>query len=82
MSIVGPRPEVPEVMALYGQYAEEYLSVKPGITCLSKCTGRDKLTKQETIEIDIDYIRRRSIGLDITVIWKTFLQVIFRKNVH
>lgn len=81
MSLVGPRPEIPEVMALYGQFRDEYLSVKPGVTCLSKITGRDKLTKRETIDFDIDYIRRRSFPLDIKILWKTFCNVVLRRDV-
>jgi lipopolysaccharide/colanic/teichoic acid biosynthesis glycosyltransferase len=82
MSLVGPRPEVPDVMELYGQYAEEYLSVKPGITCLSKCSGRDTLTKEETIQLDLDYIQRRSFLLDAKVLWWTFVGVVLRRDVH
>jgi lipopolysaccharide/colanic/teichoic acid biosynthesis glycosyltransferase len=82
MSLVGPRPEVPDVMALYGEYAEQYLSVKPGITCLSKCSGRDALTKEETIQLDLDYIRRRSFLLDMKVLWWTFIGVLLRRDVH
>ncbi len=82
MSLVGPRPEVPDVMELYGQYAEEYLSVKPGITCLSKCSGRDSLTKEETIQMDLDYIQRRTFLLDAQVLWWTFVGVVLRRDVH
>jgi lipopolysaccharide/colanic/teichoic acid biosynthesis glycosyltransferase len=81
MSLVGPRPEIPEVMALYGAYRQEYLSVKPGVTCLSKCTGRDRLTKRETIEFDIDYIRKRGFGLDLGILWRTFRGVVLRRDV-
>jgi lipopolysaccharide/colanic/teichoic acid biosynthesis glycosyltransferase len=81
ISLVGPRPEIPEVMELYGAYREEYLSVKPGITCLSKCTGRDRLTKRETIEYDLEYIRRRGIRTDIKILWQTFRSVLMRRDV-
>jgi lipopolysaccharide/colanic/teichoic acid biosynthesis glycosyltransferase len=81
MSLVGPRPEIPEVLALYGAYRDEYLSVKPGVTCLSKCTGRDRLTKRETIELDLNYIRRRSFSLDFKILWRTFRSVILRRDV-
>lgn len=81
MSLVGPRPEIPEVLALYGRYREEYLSVKPGITCLSKCTGRDRLTKRETIELDLSYIRKRSFLRDCGILWQTFQGVVLRRNV-
>ena len=81
MSLVGPRPEIPEVLALYGPYREEYLSVKPGVTCLSKCTGRDRLTKRETIDFDIKYIRERCFRLDLTILWRTFRGVVLRRDV-
>jgi lipopolysaccharide/colanic/teichoic acid biosynthesis glycosyltransferase len=81
MSLVGPRPEIPEVLALYGPYRQEYLSVKPGVTCLSKCTGRDRLTKRETIDFDIQYIRERSFRLDLTILWRTFRGVLLRRDV-
>jgi lipopolysaccharide/colanic/teichoic acid biosynthesis glycosyltransferase len=81
ISLVGPRPEIPEVMALYGKYRDEYLSVKPGVTCLSKCTGRDRLTKRETIEYDLDYIRRRNFRADIRILWRTFRSVVLRRDV-
>lgn len=81
MSLVGPRPEIPEVLALYGPYRSTYLSVKPGVTCLSKVTGRDRLTKRETIEFDLGYIRNRSFKLDFRILWKTFRSVILRRDV-
>ena len=81
ISLVGPRPEIPEVMALYGKYRDEYLSVKPGVTCLSKCTGRDRLTKRETIEYDLDYIRRRNFRVDVRILWQTFRGVVLRRDV-
>jgi lipopolysaccharide/colanic/teichoic acid biosynthesis glycosyltransferase len=81
MSLVGPRPEIPEVLALYGPDRPEYLSVKPGVTCLSKCTGRDRLTKRETIDFDIKYIRERGFGLDLKILWRTFRGVVLRRDV-
>lgn len=81
MSLVGPRPEIPEVLALYGPYREKYLSVKPGVTCLSKCTGRDRLTKRETIEFDLIYISKRGFLYDLQILWRTFRGVILRRDV-
>ena len=81
ISLVGPRPEIPEVMTLYGAFRDEYLSVKPGVTCLSKCTGRDRLTKRETIEYDLDYIRQRNFRLDLKILWRTFRSVLARRDV-
>ncbi|HLP97417.1 MAG TPA: sugar transferase [Sideroxyarcus sp.] len=81
MTLVGPRPEIPEVSALYGAYREQYLAVKPGVTCLSKISGRDLLTKEESIRMDIGYIENRSLALDMSILWRTFWSVINRKNV-
>ncbi len=82
MSLVGPRPEIPEVLALYGEFREAYVSVKPGVTCTSKCTGRDSLSKQETVEMDLQYIRERSFSKDLSLIWKTLKSVILRNDVY
>lgn len=82
MSLVGPRPEIPDVLALYGEHRDEYLSVKPGVTCASKCTGRDSLTKQETVEMDIQYIRTRNFRLDMSLIWRTLKSVAMRRDVY
>jgi lipopolysaccharide/colanic/teichoic acid biosynthesis glycosyltransferase len=76
MTLVGPRPDIPEVLDLYGEYRAEYLSVKPGITCLSKVTGRDRLTKNETIEIDLNYIRNASWQMDRGILWRTLKGVL------
>lgn len=81
MTLVGPRPEIPDVSALYGKYRDKYLSAKPGITCLSKVSGRDLLTKEQTIQMDIGYIENRSFMGDMKILWETFWSVINRKNV-
>jgi lipopolysaccharide/colanic/teichoic acid biosynthesis glycosyltransferase len=81
MTLVGPRPEVPEVLDLYGNYKTEYLSVKPGITCLSKISGRDYLTKRETIEMDLAYIRSASLKKDWEILWQTLKAVLKRQDV-
>jgi lipopolysaccharide/colanic/teichoic acid biosynthesis glycosyltransferase len=82
MTLVGPRPEVPDVLDLYGDYKAEYVSVKPGITCLSKISGRDSLTKRETIEMDLAYIRSASLHMDISILWKTLKSVLLRQDVY
>lgn len=81
MTLVGPRPEIPDVSALYGKYRESYLSAKPGVTCLSKVSGRDLLTKEQTIRMDIGYVANRSTALDLKILWATFWSVINRRNV-
>ena len=82
MSFVGPRPEIPEILSLYGPYREKYLSVKPGITCFSKITGRDHLTKLESILLDLAYVEQKKMTTDIEIFVKTFKAVILQKNVR
>lgn len=81
MTLVGPRPEIPEVAVLYGAYRAKYLAVKPGVTCLSKVGGRDLLTKEQTIRMDIEYIENMSVAMDLKILLKTFWSVINRRNV-
>jgi lipopolysaccharide/colanic/teichoic acid biosynthesis glycosyltransferase len=80
MSLVGPRPEITEVLTLYRESALRYISVKPGVTCLSKITGRDLLTKRESVELDLCYIDTMSFGLDIKILWRTFGNVLFLRD--
>lgn len=77
MTLVGPRPEIPEVLRLYGECAPRYLSVKPGVTCMSKITGRDLLTKRESVNFDLEYIDKMSLRLDLRILWETFRNVLF-----
>lgn len=71
MSIVGPRPEMPFIVAQYEPWQRSRLEVKPGITGLWQVLGRKDLPLRENIEYDFYYIRNWSIWLDITIILKT-----------
>jgi len=82
MSLVGPRPEIPEVLSLYGPYRDKYLSVKPGVTCFSKITGRDHLTKLESVLLDIAYVDQRTMTTDMEVLVKTFSAVVLGRDVR
>lgn len=75
MSLVGPRPEIPELLPYYGRAARLVLSVKPGITSLAKLLGRDHLTFQETLELDLRYVRERSLRGDLGILLGTVLLV-------
>lgn len=79
MSIVGPRPPLPREVADYTQYDKQRLYVKPGCTGLWQVTARNSVGFQEMVNIDLDYIQRRSIWLDLKIIFKT-IKVIFVPN--
>ncbi len=73
MSIVGPRPGLPREVAQYDNYAYQRLFVKPGITCLWQIQPRrNDLTFDQWVDLDIEYIRNRSLWLDMKIIFKTF----------
>jgi len=75
MSLVGPRPEIPELLPYYGTQARAVLSVKPGITSLAKLLGRDNITFDETLELDLRYVRERSLRMDLGVLFGTVWMV-------
>lgn len=81
MSLVGPRPEIPELIPYYGRAAKTVLSVKPGITSLAKLIGRDHITFQETLEFDLRYIRERSLRMDLGILFGTVWMVLTGRSV-
>jgi lipopolysaccharide/colanic/teichoic acid biosynthesis glycosyltransferase len=72
MSIVGPRPEVPELSHMYGTDLQRLLSVRPGVTSPAKARGRDSISLRRTIESDLEYIDNRSFRLDVVTVVQTF----------
>ncbi len=81
MSLVGPRPEIPELLPYYGSSAKLVLSVKPGITSLAKLLGRDHFTFQETLELDLRYVRERSLKTDFAILVGTVWLVLTGRSV-
>lgn len=81
MTLVGVRPEIPEMLPYYGEHAATILSVKPGITSLAKVSGRDELTFARTLELDLAYVRRRSLRLDLRILVATLMTVVVQRGV-
>jgi lipopolysaccharide/colanic/teichoic acid biosynthesis glycosyltransferase len=71
MSLVGPRPPVPYEFEHYDEVARQRLSVTPGITGLYQVTARSQVGFSRMLAIDLDYIRRRSVWLDLWIMLKT-----------
>ncbi len=82
MSLVGPRPEIPEVIRVYGWRATPYLSVKPGVTCLSGIKGRDDQTKESRIDQDLEYVQVMNLWLDLKILWRTVAVVALGRGVR
>lgn len=71
MSLVGPRPPLPREVALYSEYDKQRLMVTPGCTGLWQVSGRNSIGFEEMVELDLEYIVKRSVLLDIKIIIKT-----------
>lgn len=71
MSIVGPRPAIPHEVAEYDDYQMQRLLVKPGLTCIWQVSGRNSIGFDEWVEMDLEYIEKRNLLLDIKLIFKT-----------
>jgi len=69
MSLVGPRPEIPELIPYFGASARIVLSVRPGVTSLALLAGRSDLTFSETLALDVRYVRERSFRNDMRILW-------------
>ena len=82
MSLVGPRPPVPEEVEKYSQEDIGRLLVKPGITCLWQISGRSELTFKQQVELDKQYIDSQSILLDIKILLKTIPAVLTGKGAY
>ena len=76
IAIVGPRPEIPEMLKHYRPEQMLKFSVRPGITGLAQTHGRGKLSLQDTIKLDLEYVERRSLWLDLRIIGRTVLMVL------
>ncbi|MET9965948.1 sugar transferase [Streptomyces sp. NPDC006356] len=76
MSLVGPRPPLPEEVARYDQVEMRRLSVKPGLTGLWQVSGRSDLSWHETVSLDLRYVDNWSWGWDMTVMARTVRAVL------
>jgi exopolysaccharide biosynthesis polyprenyl glycosylphosphotransferase len=77
MSLVGPRPALPDEAAKYADHVRRRLVVKPGLTGLWQVNGRSDLSWGESVRLDLRYVENWSFALDLQILWKTF-SVIFR----
>jgi len=71
MSLVGPRPCMPSQKGLYGAHWRSYCAVRPGITGLWQVSGRNRLTYEQRVGLDSQYVRNWSLALDVKVLLRT-----------
>ena len=80
MSLVGPRPPVPSEVALYDPGHRRRLGAIPGITCLWQISGRNDIDFHGQVKLDVAYIERQNIGLDLSILIRTIPAVLAGKG--
>ncbi len=80
MSLVGPRPPLMDEVIKYRKWQARRLSVKPGITCIWQVSGRNQISFEEWVRMDIRYIEKRSILFDLLLLVKTIKVVFIRPD--
>lgn len=81
MSIVGPRPLLMQYLSRYNSNQIRRHLVKPGITGWAQVNGRNAISWEEKFRLDVEYVDNQSLFLDCTILWKTVLNVIVRKDI-
>jgi lipopolysaccharide/colanic/teichoic acid biosynthesis glycosyltransferase len=82
MSLVGPRPTLVSQVARYSERERARLAVRPGLTGLAQVSGNNALPWNERIEVDLEYVRRASLRLDLAILWRTLGTVLRREGVY
>lgn len=81
MSFVGPRPLLIEYLDLYNSEQKRRHDVKPGITGWAQVNGRNAISWEQKFKYDVWYVDHQSFGLDMKILWMTFLKVIKRSDI-
>ena len=82
MSLVGPRPPFPEEVERYEPWMLKRLSVRPGLTCLWQIKGRSDLSFDEWMRLDLEYVERMSLALDLKILLLTPAAVISGRGAY
>jgi lipopolysaccharide/colanic/teichoic acid biosynthesis glycosyltransferase len=82
MSVVGPRPAIPEEVEKYQQWQRRRLRMRPGLTSLWAIAGRDGVDFETWMKLDMQYIENWSLALDYKIILKTIPRVLLGKGAH
>ncbi len=82
MSLIGPRPLLPEYLPLYNEMQKKRHEVKPGITGWAQINGRNAISWQQKFEYDVCYVENISFKLDCKILFCTLKKVIIRKDIN
>ncbi|WP_339654595.1 sugar transferase [uncultured Salegentibacter sp.] len=82
MSLIGPRPLLPQYLPLYSERQKKRHEVKPGITGWAQVNGRNAISWTKKFEYDVWYVENLSFGLDVSIIFKTIKKVIISEGIN
>lgn len=82
MSLVGPRPVVPDELIEYKNKVDDFLSVKPGVTGYWQVCGRSNIAYPERVNIELHYVYNKSLTMDIKILFKTVFLVLAKKGAY
>jgi lipopolysaccharide/colanic/teichoic acid biosynthesis glycosyltransferase len=82
MSLVGPRPLLPEYLPLYSDYQRQRHEVRPGITGWAQINGRNSISWQQKFDLDIWYTEHISFKVDMQIILKTFVKIFGKADIN
>jgi sugar transferase EpsL len=82
MSLVGPRPLYSSQIDEWNETQKQRLNVKPGLTGLAQISGRGELTIEQKLNLDVEYINKRSFGFDLKILFITAAQVFSKKAIY
>ena len=81
MSLVGPRPLLTRYLPLYSQRHRRRHEARPGITGLAQVSGRNAITWRQKLDLDVEYVDRCSLDLDLRILWRTLRSVVHREGI-
>lgn len=82
MSLIGPRPLLPEYLPLYNEFQKKRHNVKPGITGWAQVNGRNMISWQQKFEYDVLYVDQLSFILDLRIVWMTIIKVFKTEGIN
>ncbi len=82
ISLVGPRPAVPDEVAKYAGHVRRRLVVKPGLTGLWQVSGPSNLSWEESVRLALPYVENRSFGLDLQILRKTISALVWGEGAY
>ena len=82
MSIVGPRPLLPQYLPLYNDFQKQRHNVRPGITGYAQVNGRNAISWEKKFELDVYYVKKISFMLDVQILLKTVAKVFLRSDIN